>query len=66
MNSEISNHLSEILNESIKIVTEKKITINIEIAPDYESIKIEPWQPFLYHCPYEGRQTLNETDMRKN
>lgn len=55
MNSEISNHLSEILNESVKAVTEKKIIINIEITPEYESIKIEPWQPFLYHCPYEEK-----------
>lgn len=55
MSNEISNHLSEILNESIKAVTEKKIIINIEITPEYESIKIEPWQPFVYHCPYEKK-----------
>ena len=49
---EISKYLSEIFNESIKAVVEKKIAINIEITPECENIKIEPWEPFHYHCPY--------------
>ena len=49
---EISNYLSEIFNESIKAVVEKKIAINIEIIPKCESINIEPWEPFHYNCPY--------------
>lgn len=49
---EISNYLSEIFNESIKAVVEKKIAINIEITPECESIKIEPQEPFYYNCPY--------------
>ncbi len=52
---EISNYLSEIFNESVKVVAEKKIAIDIEITPEYESIKIEPWEPFHYHCPYGER-----------
>lgn len=49
---EISNYLSEIFTESIKAVVEKKIAINIEITPECESIKIEPWESFHYNCPY--------------
>lgn len=52
---EISNHLSEIFHESIKAVVEKKITIHIEITPEYESIQIEPWKPFEYTCPYKEK-----------
>ena len=52
---EISNYLCEIFNEYIKAVVEKKIAISIEISPEYESIKIEPWEPFHYHCPYEEK-----------
>lgn len=52
---EISNHLSEIFHESIKAVVEKKITIHIEITPEYENIQIEPWKPFEYTCPYKEK-----------
>lgn len=50
---EISNYLSEIFNESIKSVVKNKIAINIEITPESESIRIEPWEPFKYNCPYD-------------
>lgn len=52
---EISNYLSEIFHESVKTVTEKKIIISIEITPECESIKIEPWEPFEYNCPYKEK-----------
>lgn len=52
---EISNYLSEIFYESIKAVVEKKISISIEITPECESIKIEPWKPFEYTCPYKEK-----------
>ena len=52
---EISNYLSEIFHDSIKAVTEKKIAISIEITPEYENIRIEPWEPFKYNCPYEEK-----------
>jgi len=52
---EINNYLCEIFNKSIKAVVEKKIAINIEITPECASIKIEPWEPFHYNCPYEEK-----------
>ena len=52
---EISKYLSEFFNESIKAVVEKKIAINIEITPECESIKIEPWEPFIIITPYRER-----------
>ena len=52
---EISNHLSEIFHDSIKAVVEKKITIHIEITPEYENIQIEPWKPFEYTCSYKEK-----------
>ena len=52
---EISNYLSEIFHDSIKAVVEKKIAISIEITPECESIKIEPWEPFEYTCPYKEK-----------
>ena len=52
---EISNYLSEIFHDSIKAVVEKKIAISIEITPECESIKIEPWKPFEYNCPYKEK-----------
>ena len=51
----ISDYLSEILHDSMNAVAEKQIAINIEITPEYESIKIEPWRPFEYTCPYKGK-----------
>ena len=52
---EISKYLSEIFSKSIREVAEKKIAINIEITPECESIKIEPWEPFHYNYPYEEK-----------
>lgn len=52
---EISKYLSEIFHESIKAAVEKKIAISIEITPECENIKIEPWKPFEYNCPYKEK-----------
>ena len=50
---EISKYLCEILNESIDKVIKNKIAITIELNPESESIRIEPWESFKYICPYD-------------
>lgn len=46
------------LDELIEKVVNEKIEITINLEPDRAEIKIEPWQPFAYSCPYGKAGTL--------
>ena len=49
------------LDELIKTVVTEKCEITISFTPETAEVKIEPWQPLTYNCPY-GFQRFTTTD----
>ena len=43
-------------NELIKKASKEKCEITISCEPDRTEITIQPWEPFLYACPYQSKQ----------
>ena len=41
------------LDELIKTVVKERCEITISFTPETAEVKIEPWQPLTYHCPYD-------------
>ena len=53
------------VNELAKMVVSEKCEITISFTPEAAEVKIEPWQPLTYNCPYSfPRFTTTNTDAR--
>ena len=48
------------INDLIQAVVKEKCEITITFAPDSAEVKIEPWQPFIYGCPYGQQQPVEQ------
>lgn len=42
------------LDELIKKAIQDKCEITINVCPDNVEIRVSPWKPFSYDCPYKG------------
>lgn len=50
------------LDELIKTVVKERCEITISFTPETAEVKIEPWQPFVYECPYVSQQKEREAN----
>ena len=42
--------LDELASKAVK----ENCEISINVCPDNVEIKVSPWKPFSYYCPYKG------------
>lgn len=50
------------IEDLIQTVVQEKCEITISFTPDSAEVKIEPWQPFTYECPYRNLHGEVKTD----
>lgn len=44
------------LEKLARIAHRENVEIAIDIEPDNASIRIEPWKPISYNCPFDTRE----------
>lgn len=56
-----TNKIKKLISDDlIKKATENRCEITVEITPENIEIKVSPWEPFAYNCPYGKEEKKNE------